>query len=272
MADKTSLKSSERRKAEKEGSLNAVITHEVIRRAGDDELRRPSRALAWSGLAAGLSMGFSLVAEGVIRAHLPDAGWAMLVGKLGYPVGFLIVIMGSQQLFTENTLTAVVPALSNYSRAMLKDVGRLWGIVLTANILGTHIFAWAVASFSVLSTETQAALGTIGTAAMEPAWGPMFVRAIFAGWLIALMVWMLPGAQRARFAVIVVMTWLVGAAELPHIIAGSADVLYLVARGDLAWSAYLWHFFVPTLLGNTVGGVMMVTGLNHAQVVAGDGE
>jgi formate-nitrite transporter family protein len=98
-------------KAKEEETLDAAATHEVVRIEAEKELERAASALAWSGLAAGLAMGFSFVAEGVFRAHLPEAEWRPLIAKLGYPIGFLIVILGSQQLFTENTLTPMVPLL-----------------------------------------------------------------------------------------------------------------------------------------------------------------
>ncbi|HLM68723.1 MAG TPA: formate/nitrite transporter family protein, partial [Longimicrobium sp.] len=99
------LSEDEEKQAEEEQSLDARTTHEIIRRQGEHELTRTNAALAWSGLAAGLAMGFSLVAQGILREYLPDAHWRPLVTSLGYSVGFLIVILGSQQLFTENTLT-----------------------------------------------------------------------------------------------------------------------------------------------------------------------
>ena len=94
-------------------------------------------------------------------------------------------------------------------------------------------------------------------------------RAVPAGWIIALMVWMLPAAGSARVLVITLMTWLVGAAGLAHVIVGSAEVQYLVFAGELAYGAFLFDYFLPVLLGNTVGGVTLVAALNHAQVAAG---
>ncbi|MGA9629812.1 MAG: formate/nitrite transporter family protein, partial [Candidatus Acidiferrales bacterium] len=96
-------------------AIGAHVVHETIRREGREELKRSSSALAWSGLAAGLSMGFSMVAEGLLAAYLPDREWTPLLSKLGYSVGFLIVVLGRQQLFTETTLTAVLPLLSDRS-------------------------------------------------------------------------------------------------------------------------------------------------------------
>src|ERR1700754_3340664 len=102
----------EERKADQHITASAHVIYEVIRRQGEDELRRTSSGLAWSGLAAGLSMGFSLIAQGLLHTYLPDAQWKPLLTKFGYSVGFLIVIIGRQQLFTENTLTPIIPLMA----------------------------------------------------------------------------------------------------------------------------------------------------------------
>jgi formate/nitrite transporter FocA (FNT family) len=263
------LEEKEKRKADEEESLNASITYEVVRREGEKELERSPQALAWSGLAAGLSMGFILVAEGLLRSHLPDAPWRPLVAKLGYSVGFLIVILGSQQLYTENTLTPIVPLLTRKSGEMLGRVLRLWGIVLVTNLLGTIVFAWVLARTTLFDMEAHRAFLGVASEALRGDFATTFLRAIFAGWLVALMVWMLPASQSEQVPVIVVMTYLVGVAGLAHIIAGSTEVAYLVARGAASWGDYFGRFVVPTLLGNTLGGVTLVAALNHAQVVGG---
>ena len=266
------LEPQERHKADEEENLNADVTYEIIRREGEGELRRKPSALAWSALAAGLSMGFSLLAQGLLRSHLPETEWAPLVAKLGYAVGFLVVILGSQQLFTENTLTAVVPTMAERSGHLFRRMMRLWGIVLAGNLIGVHLFAWVLAQSSLVEPKVHETLGTIGLEAIDAPFETILVRAVFAGWLIALMVWMLPAARSAQFFVIVVMTWLVGAGGLAHVIAGSADVLYLVFAGQLPWLDYVARFLVPTLIGNTAGGTLLVAGLNHAQVVGGRDE
>jgi len=263
------LSPEEERKKREAKSLDAKTTYEVIREQGESELERAPSALAWSGLAAGLSMGLSMVAEGALHAYLPDAPWRPLVAKLGYSVGFLAVILGSQQLFTENTLTPIVPYLSKKSDVPLWKVLRLWGIVLAANILGTLLFALFSAYTELFRPELRNAFAALGTEALGGTWGGTFVRAIGAGWVIALMVWMLPDAKYSRFAVIVVMAYVIGVAHFSHIIAGSAEVLYAAAIGAVPWSAYLVDFMIPTLLGNVLGGTTLVAALNHAQVSAG---
>jgi formate-nitrite transporter family protein len=266
------LKPHEEKKADEEQSLSASITHEVIRREGEDELKRSTSALAWSGLAAGLAMGFSLVGEGVLKAHLPDAAWAPLVAKLGYAFGFLIVILGSQQLFTENTLTAIVPLLARPTRKMFGNVARLWSVVLAANLAGALLFAWVIGRTGLFAPEVHDAFAAIGAKAVASGFWLTVLKAVFAGWLIALMVWMLPAAESSQVLVIILMTWLVGAAELAHIIAGATEVFYLAVTGALAWGDTVTRFLVPTLLGNVLGGVMLVSAVNHAQVTSGGGK
>lgn len=258
-------------KAKEEESLDAAATHEVVRREAQKELDRSASALAWSGLAAGLAMGFSLVTEGVLRAHLPEAPWRPLVTKIGYSVGFLIVILGSQQLYTENTLEPMVPLLNKPTRERFMKLLRLWGIVLLTNIAGTLLFALYAAKTSAFDEELKAAFLAIGLEAIEPTPGTIFLRAIVAGMIIALMVWMLPAAKTAHIWVIGVMAWLVGAASLAHVVVGSVETGYLMWRGAASFGTYFGHFLIPTLVGNTIGGVVLVALINHQQVASDDG-
>ena len=94
------------------------------------------------------------------------------------------------------------------------------------------------------------------------------LKGVFAGWLIALLVWMMPGAGEARSAVIVLLTWLISIAGFAHVIAGSVDASFLVLSGHAGITDYLWRFFAPTLLGNMIGGVMLVAVLNYGQVAS----
>lgn len=263
------LDEDEQKNAEDEQSLDARTTHEVIRLEGERELERSVGALAWSGLAAGLAMGFSLVAQGVLHHGLPDAPWRPLVTSLGYSVGFLIVILGSQQLFTENTLRVIVPLLSRRDGATAGKVVRLWAVVLVANVLGALVFGWVAARTEVFSAETRHAFTELSRKAMEPDFGLTLLRGIFAGWLIALMVWMIPAARTAHLWVIVIVTWLVGASHLSHVVAGSVEAFYLAALGEQSWGEAVGGYTLPSLIGNVLGGTGLVAALNHAQAVTG---
>lgn len=262
----------EEHKAAERESPSAGVTHEAIRREGEKEIERPASALAWSGLAAGLSMGLSMAAQGILRTRLPDTSWRPLVAAFGYALGFLVVILGSQQLYTENTLTPVVPLMARRTGAMLRKLLTLWAVVLATNLVGALLFAWAVAFTEVFPSDVRAAFEDIGREAVAGSFGTLFVRAVFAGWIIALMVWMLPAAESAKVAVVVLMTWLVSAGQLAHVVVGSVEVLYLAARGSITYGTYLGGYLLPVLLGNTLGGVALVAAVNHAQVTANTGD
>src|ERR1700712_647669 len=247
---------------------NAALIHEIIRAEGEGELSREVPALLLSGLAAGLAMGFSLMTEGLLRAHLPDAPWRDLVSKLGYAVGFLVVVLGRQQLFTENTLTPILPLLYNRDLPTFGRVARLWALVLIANVTGTWAVSAVFAGTDLFPSEVKTAFSAISQHAIEASFGGTVLKGIFAGWIIALLVWLMPGSGESRLAVIVLLTWLVSVAGFAHVVAGSVDVSFLVLTGQADTVDYLWRFFIPTLLGNIVGGVTLVAALNYGQVAS----
>lgn len=129
------LTGSERDDVEQRKHPRAQVLYEAIRREGEQELDRPASALAWSGLAAGMSMGFSLLTMGLLRAYLPVAPWSRTIVSLGYCVGFVVVIAARQQLFTENTLTPVIPLLAHKDARTFAKLLRLWGMG-SGNMLG----------------------------------------------------------------------------------------------------------------------------------------
>jgi formate/nitrite transporter FocA (FNT family) len=245
---------------------SAALIHETIRAEGESELERTWFALTMSGIAAGLSMGFSLVVEGLLQSRLPDAPWRELVSKLGYTAGFLIVVLGRQQLFTENTLTPILPLLHNRDAGTLLRVIRLWALVLAANIGATWLMSAVLAHGSVFDGVVKDAFADIAAHSIAAGFGTTMMKGVFAGWLIALMVWLLPGADSMRVVVIIIITYIVGLGSLAHIVAGSIDAFYLVHIGRAGVGDYMWRFFLPTLLGNMIGGVALVAVLNYGQV------
>jgi formate-nitrite transporter family protein len=259
----------EKKQVEERTAIGAHVVYEAIRREGEDELQRTASALAWSAFAAGLSMGFSFIAEGLLMAHLPDQPWRPLITRLGYSIGFLIVVLGRQQLFTENTLTVVLPLLLRRDLTTLRRMLRLWVIVLGANLVGTFLFALCVGKIGVFDLHMRQCLTAIGSAHLGSGFGIVFVRSIFAGWLIALMVWLLPAAEAARVIIIIIITYLIGLGGFNHIIAGSTTVFFLVATGSISIGTYFVQFFLPVVLGNVIGGLALVAALGHAQVVGG---
>lgn len=262
--DSKNLDRTEKTQAAAHAAPAAVVIHEILRKEGEVELARRPRALVWSGLAAGLSMGFSFLTLAMIQSALPDAPWRRLVDSFGYCLGFLIVILGRQQLFTESTLTAVLPLLVRRDAATFLSLARFWAIVLTANIAGTIIFARLLAIEGLFAAETRAALDHIAHEAVSGAFWPTAIKAVLAGWLIALMIWLLPSARSTRLQVIILLTYGVAIGRFSHIIAGSVEGFYAVFTGSASLADYGIGFFLPTILGNTFGGVALVALLNHA--------
>jgi formate/nitrite transporter FocA (FNT family) len=265
-SDSENLEPNEQERVADFEPLRGKEIHEILRMEGESELERALGPLIWTGLAAGLSMGFSFATQALLHAGLPDTPWRHLIAALGYSVGFVIIILGRQQLYTESTLTAVLPLLTKRDLPTARTTLRLWAAVLAANIVGTWLFASALAWGHPLPPDAARSLGRLADEAVAGTFAHTLFRGIFAGWLIALMVWLLPSARSAKLFVIVLITYLVSLARLPHIIAGSTEAAYAVLIGHRLLADYWLTFFVPTLIGNTIGGVCLVAMLNHAPV------
>ena len=242
----------------------AMAIHEHIRQEGEKEMERDAMALLWSAIAAGLSMGASLLAKGIFHVELEGVPGGFLLENLGYTFGFIIVIMARQQLL--NTVTAVLPVMQNPTLGNFALLMRLWGVVLLGNIIGTGIAAWAFEYMPIFDERTRDAFVKIGMDVMKNSPTEMFANAIISGWLIATMVWMFPAAGAAKIVVIILMTWLIALGDTTHIVVGSVEILYLVFNGTLHWSDFIWPFALPTLAGNICGGTFIFALMSHAQI------
>ena len=238
-ADSPHLAREEREQAAKHASPAALVIHEVVREEGEQELRKRPIAVWWSGLAAGMSMGFSFLCMAMLGSMLPDAPWRHAVASMGYTVGFVITILGRQELFTESTLTAFLPLLVRRDRATLVTVLRFWAIVLLANLAGTALFATLLSRPGLFPPSVQFTLGELARSSVDGVFLVTLLRAVLAGWLIALMAWMLPSARSARFFVILLLTYVVALCSLPHIVAGSVESAYAVLTGSATIRAIL---------------------------------
>jgi len=243
------------------------VIYEVVRRMGEEEMARPAISLWWSGVAAGLSISFSLLAQAILETHLPDAPWRHLVSSLGYSVGFVMVVLARQQLFTENTITVVLPVIAEPTVANVGRLCRMWGIVLVANVAGTLAAALLCTYTPALTPELKDAMIAISGHVTDHTWLEMAFRGVSAGFLIAAMVWLIPSAEGAQFHVITLMTYLIAAGGFMHIVAGSVEAFLLVLNGSLTWWAMASGFFVPVLIGNVIGGTALFALIAYAQVM-----
>ena len=247
-------------------NLSSKEIFHVIREEGEEELNRPNASLFWSGIAAGILISLSVLGEAIFRTYLPDADWAYLVENLGYSFGFLAVILGRMQLFTENTITTVLPVVHERSASLLRRGAVLWGIVLSANVIGAFFAALLMAHTSAIPAELIPAIEELSRHATGFPPGEAFQRAIPAGLLVAAIVWMLPQADGFGFFVIVAFTWLIAAGDFTHIVAGSVEMAFLMVQGLLSPSEAVVNFFLPVLAGNIVGGTAIFALLAFGQV------
>ena len=242
-------------------------TDEIFQRvaaSADEELSLSMRLIFFSGLAAGLSIGLSFLARAAITARVPydETG---LIGNLLYPIGFILIVLGRYQLFTENTLTPVTLVLTRL--ASIPALLRNWGVVLGANVLGAAIVAFIFANTSILEPEAMEVAIGFGEHALAYGWSTLFMKGIIAGWLVASMVWLIHAARDTvtRLFLVFFIMYLIPSADLFHCIVGACEVLFMFFSGHATLSAAMIGFFLPVVLGNTVGGVILVAILNYAQ-------
>lgn len=256
----------EQHEVEKNQPPRAAVLHEIIRTQGDQELERSVAALWWSALAAGLTMGLSLMGMGLLNSRLPDGEGFKVIASFGYCAGFLAVILARQQLFTENTLTAVLPIMSKPTLGNFGRLLRLWSVVLVGNLCGTLLVAYVMLELPIFDRQTDVAFLDIGRKVMENDVDQMFAKGIISGWMIATMVWMIPSMESAKMWIIILITYLMALGDFTHIVVGSLEVGYLVFAGELPWKDFWLVFAGPTLVGNIVGGSFIFALISHAQI------
>lgn len=227
------------------------------------ELRRDTVGLLSSGLAAGLEIGFSLFLMATMLTAVGDeipAGVVRVLLANMYTVGFIFVILGRSELFTEHTSLAVFPVLQG--RAGVGSLARLWTLIFLSNIAGAVIFAaLAVLIGPPLGAIEPAAFGKIGRQLVEHTWWVILLSALLAGWLMGLLSWLV-SATRDTIGLLFVV-WLVtasiGFGHMHHAIAGSVEVLAAVFAGEGVTLGDYGHFILWTTIGNGLGGVIFVS-------------
>ncbi|AWL17601.1 formate/nitrite transporter family protein [Acinetobacter nosocomialis] len=256
----------EKMAVEEHEKLSPRLVYEIIRRDGAEELDRPTAALIFSGIAAGLVISFSFVFKAIIASYIPtDAIWTDLITNFGYTIGFLIAILGHMQLFTENTITTVVPLFKPFSLDKLRAVGRLWGIVILCNIIGTALASLFFLTTDLFTPDIDKALDELAHHVASFSAIQNLLKGVMSGLLIAALVWMLPSVSN-KFLVIFFMTYLIGLGDFTHVVVGSTEMSYLVWQGEASIGDYLFNFLIPTTIGNIIGGTGVFTLLIYGQV------
>ncbi|HWE08169.1 MAG TPA: formate/nitrite transporter family protein [Solirubrobacteraceae bacterium] len=248
---------------------SAADIYERVKREAAEELERPVPALAFSGAFAGATVGFGVIASAAASAALVGHQDARLIGTLFFPIGFIVVIVGRAQLFTENTLYPVTVLLDE--RGHVLSTLRLWAIVLSANLGGALLFALLVTKTAALSPEIVATVAEEGHHVTTGTSATFFWSAVLGGWVIALVAWLIQAGRGVlgQIALIWTLAFVVGLAGLDHCVSTTVEVLCAVLRSEVALGhALAW--FAIVLVGNILGGVLIVAVLNYGQVRAGE--
>ncbi|MEM9666868.1 MAG: formate/nitrite transporter family protein, partial [Bacteroidota bacterium] len=199
-------------------------TDEIFQRVvatANEEFSRSSRLLFLSGIAAGLSIGLSLVARAIVLTFTGTEGASELVGNLVYPVGFVLIVLGRYQLYTENTLTPVTLVLTRL--ASVPKLLKVWGVVLTANVLGAALMALVLIQTGIFDEAAAAMARSFGEHALETSWRDLFWKGVFAGWIVASMVWLTHATRNAtaRLLLVFFLMYLIPTLDLFHCIIGA---------------------------------------------------
>jgi formate/nitrite transporter FocA (FNT family) len=252
---------------------SAQDIYEQVANNARQELGRSSVSLAISGFAGGIFMGLSALGNAIAVAMLTPAGGAptnsaLFVGKMFYPLGFIVVILGRSQLFTENTLYPIALVLAEKNHFW--NTMRLWAVVLPFNVLGALAFATLATRTHALSGPSIQALAHLGLEAAHHPVTTIFWSGVMGGWIIATVAWLVSGSHSITGSVMIIwmLAFVVGLGNFAHSIAAAGEVFSPILMGMARWSTFP-HWFVPAVLGNICGGVGMVTLLEYGQVVIG---
>ena len=256
----------EQHEAEERSAPAARVVHAAVAEQGEEELDRPLSSLFWSGVAAGIAIMASVWVSGALRHYLPGAPWSEAVVALGYPFGFVIVVLGRLQLFTEHTAVAVLPVVRQPSRNGVRRLARLWATVFVANIVGTATISAAAVFAPVQSADVLSGMLSVARTLTERDAAATLLHAIPAGFLIASIAWIRSAIEGSGFSTVFAVTYAIALGGFAHVIAGAAEAFLLLWHGDVGLDWVLAGFLLPALVGNIIGGTGLFALLAHAQV------
>ena len=235
---------------------------------GLEQLNRPALSLFLSALAAGLILGFTVMAVAVVetRQLLLDAGdLARLPTALVYPLGFVLCIMSGTQLFTEHTATAVYPILDR--QGSLPRLSRLWAIIIAGNLCGGLVSAGFLTGAEGVIAAAPGYI-EIGHHLVAYEFGDLFISALLAGWLMALGAWLVMATQPtfSQMLSIYIVTFVIGLGGLHHSIAGAVEMFTAYLVSEEFSLVQVVRFISLAIFGNLVGGSIFVALLNYGHI------
>ncbi len=238
-------------------------------RIGERRLDRSPLGDIVTAFIGGMSICFGVIAMAWVGAALGGADGpsvAHLAGALAYPIGFVILLVGKSELFTENFLLPVTGVINGHGSA--RQLASLWGRSLVFNLLGALVFAFLISRPGVLPDGPSAELATLAGHVVDYPFWTAFVKAVFAGWLMTILTWLLLAADGMGPRLFII--WLIGTlivlGEFTHVIISGAEVFMASLLGaPVSIGDWVGGSFLPILIGNVLGGVVFVTLLHYVQ-------
>lgn len=255
-------------------SYQVILGQEVSE--GLKELERSPSGLLISSFSAGLDLSFSLLLIGVMLTLTHSSHSELLTRILvanAYSTGFIFVILGRSELFTEHTTRAVYPVLTGH--APVSALLKLWVLIYIGNIAGTAVFAKLTDVIGPsLGVIDIAELQEFGRAVVAHSWWVILLSGVLAGWLMGLLSWLVTAGRETISQVFFVwlITAAIGLCHLHHAIVGSAEVLAAVFAGGAVPASGYGFFLCWASLGNVAGGVIFVAVLKYSHVMRGGRE
>lgn len=238
---------------------------------GAKRLHRPLLGDAITAFTGGMSVGFGAIAlaaaAAAVGGGLGSSSVGLLVGSLVFPVGFLILLVGKTELFTENFLLPVAAVIEH--RGNIRQLGSLWVVTLGANLVGVLLFAFLVSRGEVLAPAAANELIALAEHKIHYNFPTAFIKALFAGWLMTTLTWLLVAAEGGlgpRIAVIWAIASLIVLGQFNHVVISAAEIFMAMMLGaPIGVTDWLTDNFVPALTGNIIGGLVFETMLQTVQ-------
>jgi formate-nitrite transporter family protein len=237
--------------------------YERTKEEGERRLERPLLEEISTALAAGFDIVAGILALALVESqleHVTGKHAAHVLGSLAFGIGFVFLIVGRGELFTENFLVPIA-GLDHRKGASWRNLAKLWLTSPFFNVLGGLVIILIVTSHSVLPYGTgKTMVGLAGTIHANGVLA-LFLSAVFGGALITAMTWFVEG--QTSMLVRAVVAWAAGfllaLGSFNHVVVVTLELIFGYRYGiHMHWSFIAGNFGLAAA-GNVVGGLGLVT-------------
>jgi formate/nitrite transporter FocA (FNT family) len=221
---------------------------------GVQRLHRPWREVLVTGFFGGTEVAVGVLAY---LAVLQATGSSLLAG-LAFSIGFLALLLGRSELFTEGFLIPITTIAAK--RASWAQLAKLWSGTLAANLFGGWVITWLVMKAypglhaQAVESATHFALAPLSVESVS--------LALLGGAVITLMTRWQHGTDSpvAKIAAAVAGAFLLAGLQMFHSVLDSLLIFAALHTGNAPFGYLQWlGWFAYTATGNVLGGLLLVT-------------